>query len=108
MAATPQSSACSCSPAQIAASGWEVCCHLAQPGRAALLAAWATASPCRNPCWEAAVAVFTPPRRGIAAPAGFWTPPLQRKPMRTGSDLLPFFFPCPHEIEDCRGTVPGP
>ncbi|WLQ45576.1 hypothetical protein P8A22_04190 [Streptomyces laculatispora] len=32
---------------------------------------------------------------------------VERKTVRTGSGLLPFCLPCPHEIEDCPGTVPG-
>lgn len=42
-----------------------------------------------------------------ASPASFWKPPPNRTPVRAGSDLLPFCLPCPHEIEDCPGTVPG-
>lgn len=61
----------------------------------------------------------TPPRRGLRTrredraalrrlrPASLWKRPPNRKPVRADSDLLPFCLPCPHEIEDCPGTVPG-
>ncbi|BAC75067.1 putative monophenol monooxygenase [Streptomyces avermitilis MA-4680 = NBRC 14893] len=48
------------------------------------------------------------PRSAARTPlASFWKPPPNRTPMRADSDLLPFCLPCPHEIEDCPGTVPG-